>query len=54
MVKSPMDLNHRNLRSTEDKVDKFIFISMKKDKIYELKIDEEDELSGIDSISLVD
>ena len=27
---------------------------MKKDKIYELKIDEEDELSGIDSISLVD
>jgi hypothetical protein len=27
---------------------------MRKDKVYELKIDEEDELSGIDSISLVD
>ena len=27
---------------------------MKKDKIYELRIDEEDEISGIDSISLVD
>ena len=27
---------------------------MKKDKIYELRIDEDDELSGIDSISLVD
>lgn len=27
---------------------------MKKDKVYELRIDEEDELSGIDSISLVD
>jgi len=27
---------------------------MKKDKVYELKIDEEDDLSGIDSISLVD
>lgn len=27
---------------------------MRKDKIYELKIDEEDEVSGIDSISLVD
>lgn len=27
---------------------------MKKDKVYELRIDEEDEISGIDSISLVD
>jgi hypothetical protein len=27
---------------------------MKKDKIYELRIDEEDDISGIDSISLVD
>ena len=27
---------------------------IKKDKIYELKIEEDDELSGIDSISLVD
>lgn len=27
---------------------------MKKEKVYELKIDEEDEISGIDSISLVD
>ena len=26
---------------------------MKKDKIYELRIDEDDEISGIDSISLV-
>ena len=54
MVRSHSDLSHRNQRSTEDKVDKFIFNSMKKDKIYELRIDEEDELSGIDSISLVD
>lgn len=54
MVKSHLDLNHRNQRSTEDKVDKFIFNSMKKDKIYELRIDEEDDISGIDSISLVD
>jgi Putative phage serine protease XkdF len=36
------------------KVDKFIFNNMKKDKVYELRIDEEDEISGIDSISLVD
>ena len=54
MVKSHSDLNHRNQRSTEDKVDKFIFNNMKKDKIYELRIDEEDDISGIDSISLVD
>ena len=27
---------------------------IKKDKVYELKIEEDDELSGIDSISLVD
>ena len=27
---------------------------MNKDKIFELRIDEEDEISGIDSISLVD
>ena len=27
---------------------------MRKDKIFELKIEEDDELSGIDSISLVD
>jgi len=32
----------------------FIFNNMRKDKIFELKIEEEDELSGIDSISLVD
>jgi hypothetical protein len=36
------------------KVGNFIFNNMKKDKVYELRIDEEDELSGIDSISLVD
>ena len=54
MVRSHLDLNHRNQRSTEDKVSKFIFNSMKKDKIYELRIDEEDDISGIDSISLVD
>jgi len=36
------------------KADKFIFNNMKKDKIYELRIDEEDDISGIDSISLVD
>jgi len=49
-----MDLNLRNQRDTEAKVDKFIFNNMRKDKVYELKIDEEDEISGIDSISLVD
>ena len=54
MVRSHSDLSHRNQKGTEVKVDKFIFNSMKKDKIYELRIDEEDELSGIDSISLVD
>jgi len=54
MVKSHSDLSHRNLRSTVAKVDKFIFNSMKKDKIYELRIDEDDDISGIDSISLVD
>lgn len=54
MVKSHSDLSHRNPRSIVDKVDKFIFNSMKKDKIYELRIDEEDDISGIDSISLVD
>jgi len=54
MVKSHSDLSHRNPRGIVVKVDKFIFNSMKKDKIYELRIDEEDEISGIDSISLVD
>jgi hypothetical protein len=49
-----MDLNHRNQKGIKVKVDKFIFINMKKDKIYELRIDEEDDISGIDSISLVD
>ena len=29
-------------------------MSMRKDKIFELKIEDDDELSGIDSISLVD
>jgi len=52
--KSPLDLSLKNQKGTEDKVDKFIFNSMKKDKIYELRIDEDDEISGIDSISLVD
>jgi hypothetical protein len=54
MVRSHSDLNLKNQKGIEVKVDKFIFNSMKKDKIYELRIDEEDELSGIDSISLVD
>ena len=54
MVKSHLDLNLRNQRSTEAKVVKFIFNNMRKDKTYELRIDEEDEISGIDSISLVD
>jgi len=49
-----MDLNLKNQRSTAVKEDNFIFIYMKKDKVYELRIDEDDELSGIDSISLVD
>ena len=53
-VKVHTDLNLRNQRDTEAKVVKFIFNNMRKDKIYELKIDEEDEISGIDSISLVD
>jgi len=49
------DQKHRNLKGIAAKVDKFIFNNMiKKDKIYELKIEEDDELSGIDSISLVD
>ena len=53
--KSHSDLNHRNLRGIAVRDDKFIFNSMiKKDKIFELKIEEDDELSGIDSISLVD
>ena len=57
MVKSHMDLNLKNLKSIEDRADNqfFIFNNMiKNEKIYELKIDDEDELSGIDSISLVD
>ena len=54
MVKSHSVLSHRNPRSIVAKVDKFIFNNMKKDKVYELRIDEEDEISGIDSISLVD
>jgi len=50
-----MDLNLKNLNATAVKGDKFIFNSMiKNDKIFELKIEEDDELSGIDSISLVD
>ncbi len=54
MVKSHTVLSHRNPRSIVAKVGNFIFNNMKKDKVYELRIDEEDELSGIDSISLVD
>lgn len=50
-----MDLNHKNLNATAAREDKFIFKSMiKNDKVFELKIEEDDELSGIDSISLVD
>jgi len=51
------DLRHKNLKDTEVKADnqKFIFSSMiKNEKIFELKIEDDDELSGIDSISLVD
>ena len=55
MVKSPTDLKVNDQRNIVVKEDKFIFINMiKNEKIYELKIDDEDELSGIDSISLVD
>jgi len=55
MVKSLTDLNHRNRKGIVVKEDKFIFISMiKNEKIFELKIEDDDELSGIDSISLVD
>ena len=55
MDKSPGGPNHRNLNVTVVKVNKFIFNSMVKNtKVYELKISDEDELSGIDSISLVD
>jgi len=54
MVKSHLVLNLRNLKNIEAKVVKFIFNNMKKDKIFELRIDEDDEVSGIDSISLVD
>jgi len=50
-----MDQNHKNLNATAVKEDKFIFNSMvKNEKVFELRIDDEDELSGIDSISLVD
>jgi hypothetical protein len=46
----------KDLRNTKDKVDnqKFIFNSMvKNEKVYELRIEEDDIISGIDSISLV-
>ena len=50
-----MDLKHRNRKGIVVREDNFIFISMiKNEKIYELKIEDDDELSGIDSISLVD
>jgi hypothetical protein len=50
-----MDQNHRNLNATAVREDKFIFTYMiKNNKVFELKIEEDDELSGIDSISLVD
>ena len=49
-----MGLNLRSLNVTVVKADKFIFNNMRKDKTYELRIDEEDDISGIDSISLVD
>jgi hypothetical protein len=49
------DLKHRNLNATAVREDKFIFTYMiKNNKVFELKIEEDDELSGIDSISLVD
>ena len=48
------DLNHKNLNVTEVKADKFIFNNMGKDKIFELRIEEDDEVSGVDQISLVD
>ncbi len=55
MVKSHSDRKHRNQRGIAVKDDNFIFnIMIKNEKIFELKIDDEDELSGIDSISLVD
>jgi len=53
--KSLTDLNHKDQRNIVVKDDNFIFNNMiKNEKIFELKIDDEDELSGIDSISLVD
>ena len=53
--KSHTDLNHRNQRVIAVRDDKFIFNNMiKNEKVFELRIDDEDELSGIDSISLVD
>ena len=51
-----MAQKNKDLRNTKDKVDnqKFIFISMvKNEKVYELRIEEDDVISGIDSISLV-
>jgi hypothetical protein len=49
------DLKTKNLSLIEAKVVKFIFIYMvKNNRVFELKIEEDDELSGIDSISLVD
>ena len=53
-VKNHTDLSLRNLNVTVAKADKFIFNNMRKDKTYELRIDEDDDISGIDSISLVD
>ena len=54
MVRSHSDLNHKNLNVIEVKADKFIFNNMGKDKIFELRIEEDDEISGVDQISLVD
>ena len=45
MVKSPTDLKVNDQRNIVVKEDKFIFINtIKNEKIYELKIDDEDEL----------
>ena len=44
----------KDLKNIVVKEDKFIFNSMDKIKIFELKIEEDDDVSGVDQISLVD
>jgi len=53
-IKKLQDQKINQLNPTTDKGNNIYYIMIKKDKVYELKIEEDDEVSGIDSISLVD